>query len=1095
MKIRYLKELCVLLCILTLTIAYAVTATAQEKTAAITGVVMNEQGEYLPGVSVNARNSKTGFQAGTTTNESGVFRFDRLPEGGPYSFTFTYVGFEDYVLSPYTIKDGATISLIAKLKDKGKLIEEVVVTGYTKQSKRDVTGAASTISTDVISKTPVSDVSSILQGRVAGVSVDGQGGPGNSQVIRVRGIGTLGNNDPLYVIDGVQIRMGKGTTSGSQDVSNLINPNDIESLTILKDPSLIALYGAEGSNGVIVITTKSGKMGAPRFEYNGYAGYQMPQKFPSMITPQQQANALYASYANSSPAQLPTPYYTLFGNGTSPVLPDYIIQSTADNLGVKAGDPLADPSLYNLNTYRILQANKSGTDWWREVFKPAFTQNHQLMLSGATDKSNYAVTMGYMDDKGTMLNSFFKRLSLRVNTQFKIKPWLRLGENVEMSYTNTNSGGDRSFNGTIASLYQMSGLLPTHDIAGNLAGTKGTSFFNKVGNPLTNRIYSTNSKNYAQAIIGSAYLEAEPIKHLVYTSQIGFQFLPFEYRSFVDTLPQEPGSVAFNSFTEGGGYGTDWRWLNKLAYSTTIANVHKLSAFVAYEARQYMFRTYSGTTGGLSYAQPAGQYLSGGNANIVTPMVAGGGDKYTNASVFGNLSYSLMDKYLLNGTVRRDGSSKFGPNNKYGTFGAVSAGWRISRENFLQKVDWINDLKLRGSYGSTGNDAIPSGLYLATLGTGSFGYYDLDGKNTSSMQGYYPNQIGNPNLHWETNVTTNIGFDALLFNNKLSASFNWFDKKTKGLLYAPPSTGTAGAASSPWQNVMTFTNKGVELELGYHSHVGKVNFDMNFNIATYRNKVVYINGVDSAFIAGGGYDAGYGTLLTRSVVGKPVSSFYGYVQDGIFQNASEINSYATQPGGLTADNGVGHFRFKDISGAGGKPDGVVNDKDETYLGNPNPKFTYGYSLNVYYKQFDLGIFLQGVYGNKIFNYWRKYSRWPGALEAGSLDTWTSSNTKASLPIYTQDGLNVNHDALPSSYFIENGSYLRLKSLQLGYTFNKLKGVDRLRIYVQAFNLFTVTKYSGLDPEVSTGDPNSLGIDYGTAYPISTKVLFGVNLGL
>ncbi|HWK04726.1 MAG TPA: TonB-dependent receptor [Puia sp.] len=1056
----------------------------------VKGRITNDKGEPIVGASVLLVGADKGAAAGI----GGEFTLAGV-KPGKYKIQVSAIGFQN-IVRDITVGDNQVLELNFQLKAGGNALDEVVVTGYSKQSKRDVTGAASTISAEVVAQTPATDVTGVLQGRVAGVSVDGQGGPGSSQVIRIRGIGTLNNNDPLYVIDGVQIRAGTNANkaSGSQNISNLLNPNDIESITILKDPSLISLYGAEGSNGVVVITTKTGKLGAPKLEYNGYIGQERPKHLPKMITPQQQADALYNSFANSSPAQTPT-YTQLFGNGATPVLPDYIIEAGTANTGVMAGDPAANPSLYNLNNYRILKTNKTGTDWWKEVFKPATTQNHQLTLSGATDKNNYAATFGYLNDNGTLLNSYFQRYSLRVNTQFKVKPWLRVGENVEMSYSSQNSE-DRGFNNDIAALYQLSPLMPTHDIAGHLAGTKGAPYLGQVGNVLTSRIYSKNYKGYNQSVIGAAYIEAEPVKGLIYQNQIGFQFIPSEYHYFSDTLPQEPGGATVNAFSEGGGYSTDWRWLNKLSYSTTIHDIHKITAFVAYEARAFAYRNYYGTTGALPYTQESSQYLGQGNPNLYTTLVGGGGDKYTNASFFGNLTYSLLDKYLFTASARWDGSSKFGPNEIYGNFGAVSGGWRISKERFMDPIRWISDLKLRASYGTAGNDAIPSGEYLSTLIVNGFGYYDLGGTNTSSLAGAYPYQIGNSNLHWESNNTTNIGFDASLFQNKLTVSFNWFNKTTKGLIYSPPSPGTAGSALSPYLNIMNFTNKGVELELGYNGNIGKLRYDMGFNIATYRNRVNYIDGIDSDFIAGGYFGSGGGVPLTRSMVGHPVSSFYGYVYDGLFQNAQDVTNHADESlFGITAANGAGHVKYKDLN-----KDGKIDLRDQAFIGNPNPKFTYGYNLNLYYGNFDLGILVQGVYGNKILNYFHTVTQMPGGavsgqggLLQGSLDTWTPSNPNAKLPIYSQDkGIN---DLSPSSFFIEDGSYLRVKMLQLGYTIPKNRAFNRLRIYVQAYNLFTFTHYSGMDPEVNDGDAHNIGVDYGTAYPISMKLLFGVNLGL
>jgi len=842
-----------------------------------------------------------------------------------------------------------------------------------------------------------------------------------------------------------------------------------------------------------VITTKTGKKGDPRLEYSSYLADQMPKNFPAMVTPQQQGDALFNSYINTGTA---FPFGSFYGNGTAPVLPDYIIEGSTQNQGVMSGDPAADPSLYSFTGYRILKANKVGTNWWKTLFKPALSQSHQLSLSGASDKSNFAVTFGYLNDNGTMLNTYFRRYSLRVNTDFRIKPWLRLGESFEFSYTQGNSGGGRQFNNNIADIYHLSPLLPTHDIGGNIAGTNGAPVMGG-GNPLIDRTSATNSKNYAESVIGSTYIEAEPIKGLTYQSRIGVQFVPTQYHSFADSFPQQAIPSHLTYYYEGNSYYTDWRWLNKIAWSTTIAGIHKVSAFIAYEARKLQSRYSNIVMTNLIANQPNYQYVSAGVYNPNFPPT-GLGFVQTNVSAFGNVTYSLMDKYYLTGTLRHDGSSIFGASHNYGTFPAASAGWRISREKFMDGAGWIDDLKLRGSWGKSGNDAIPPGKQYSLINFGDpiYGGYDLGGSNTGQVIGAYPSQTGNSTVHWESNVTTNLGLDAAFLDNRLTASLNWFSRKTSDLLYQPPNSGTAGAAAPPYQNVMSFTNKGFELELGFQGGgKGPFRYEMNFNISSYRSNIDYVYGdsinyIDLATYAPTHYN------LTRNKVGHPVSSFYGYVHDGIFQSGQDYTAAAVTQAGLTAANAAGHFRFRDMAGPNGnKPDGVLSSEDMTFLGNPNPKFSYGYNLNLFYGNFDLGIFLQGVYGNKIYNYYRAFSVWPGGLTAGSLDTWTPSHTNARLPIYTQNGLNNTNDDLPSSFFVESGSYLRVKTLQLGYTFPKCRAFNKLRVYAQGFNLLTFTHYKGMDPEVNSGDPGSLGIDYGTQYPISKKILFGVNLSL
>lgn len=1052
----------------------------------ITGVVKDNSGGTIPSATVQVK----GKNIVSSTDIDGKFKINANKTD---ILQFRFIGYQTQEI---TVGNRKILNII--LQPDNKNLSEVIVTGYSKQSKRDVTGAASTISADVIGQTPVTSVEGAIEGRVSGVTVDAQGGPGDQATIRIRGIGSLGNNDPLYVIDGVQVRV--GTAYGSQSISNLLNPSDIASITILKDPSLIALYGAEGSNGVIVITTKTGKLGAPKLDYSGYYGVEDPRNLPKMITPQQEADALYSSYINSGLTP-PASFTSFYGSGTTPVLPDYIIENNnaggIQNDGVMAGNPQANPSLYNQQNYRIIQTNKTGTDWWGLLFRPAPTESHNLSLTGATDKSNYAVSLGYLNDQGTLLNSYFERYSMRVNTSFTVQPWLRIGENLEVSFTSQNSEGrNQGYGNDIAALYQLSPLLPKYDIAGNPAGTNSALILGNTTNPYTSRVNSLADKDYTQSIVGSAYADATIFKGLIYTNQIGFQFFPNEFHDYSPASFQDPVPSATNQLTEGGSYSTDWRWLNKLAYSTTINNIHSITALAGYEIDENVSRSYGASVENILYPSANTEYLGNGTplAGIGAPFGTGG--KATNISYFANATYSLMDKYLLTGTVRRDGSSLFGPQEQYGTFGATSVGWRISKEDFLKNVSWLSDLKLRASYGTVGNNAVGlPNAYLALLTHDANGNYDLGGTNTSSLAGYYPSQLGNPYLQWEVNKTTNLGFDAAFFNNSLTASFNWYDRITDKLIYNPPFSGTAGSETAPYQNIMNFSNKGIELELGYHSKVGEVHYDMGFNITTDKNRVNYIDGLPGAFIQGGLFGSNNSTFLTRDVVGQPVSSFYGYVYQGLYRTAADIANHATESSlGITSANALGNVMYKDLNG-----DGKIDQSDETLIGSPIPKFTYGYNLNLTYKSFDMGIFFQGSYGNKIFNYGKAMEEIPnsnpglGGLTVGSLNTWSPSNPNATLPIFAQGSAAVTNS--PSSFFVESGSYLRLKMAQIGYTLPQLKGIRKLRVYVQAFNLLTITKYSGQDPEVNDGNPNDLGIDYGTAYPISQKFLIGVNLGL
>jgi len=1039
----------------------------------VTGIITDDKGVPLAGATVMVKSNKNNI---TTTDNAGKFKLDIGSNSAVLVISYTGFAIQEitaFADRPFTVK-----LFIAEAS-----LEAVIVTGYNKQSKRDITGAVSTVSADVVAMTPVADVGSVLQGRVAGVSVDAQGGPGNVAVVRIRGFGSNGNNDVLYVIDGVQMRGG----------SNLVNPNDIETITVLKDPSTTALYGAQGGNGVIVITTKTGKRGtAPKLEYNAYGSWETPTNYPKSLNPQEYADA-YWNYLKNSNLPLNDQFY---GSGATPVLPDYLIARTGlPVLVASEGSAAVNPSLYNLSNYRILKTNKEGTDWFRSVMNQSFSHNHQLTLSGATDKSNYSLGMGYLNNEGTVLGTYFTRYSFRVNTEFRPTNWLKVGENIQFSYTQSAgvSNGNHNPQSLLGGLYQRSPLIPIFDIAGNYSGPRGFPVTRALQPGLNNPVLGQNTVRdntggYNAGMIGSAFIAIEPIKNLIFESKLGAQFFPYSYRFFIDTVPQNVFSAPYNQFTEGGGYSSDLRLTNKLSYEIELNNIHKLSAFVAYEANKINSRNNQGTATNLLYTTPGYLNLGNGIFNSTIPMTGSSGfEKST--SVFGTINYSLLDKYLFSFVGRRDGSSKFGPQNRYGNFFSYSGGWRVSKETFMQDVNWVNDLKLRAAYGENGNNAIPSDLFedrYTTMGYVNFSSYDINGTNNSAFTGAGLYQLGNPFIRWETNKTTNIGFDAAFFKNKLTVAFSWFNRVTKDLLAVPPITGLRGDALAPFENIMEFSNKGIELELGYNNAIGDLKYEMNFNIATYRNNVAYISSDSSAHIDGSRY-APTQFALNRSVVGMPVSSFFGFVQEGIFQSADEFTKNGVAHTGLTAATAPGHFKFKDLNG-----DKKINDDDRTFIGNPHPTFTYGYNLNLSYKNFDMGIFLQGVAGNEIFNYWRAFTVFPGAQGKGANNTWSPTNTDAKLPIWNS---TASDDIKPSSFFIEDGSYLRLKSLQIGYTIPQSKAFNKMRIYVQGFNLATFTKYTGIDPEISTGSATNMGVDFGGVYPISRKIVLGVNFVL
>ncbi|MEI9944982.1 MAG: SusC/RagA family TonB-linked outer membrane protein [Chitinophagaceae bacterium] len=574
----------------------------------VTGVITDDKDMPLAGATVMVKSDRNLI---TTTDNAGRFRLD-IGAATATVLVVSYTGFAPQEINATANQDVAVKLVIAEAN-----LDAVIITGYTKQSKRDITGAVSTVSADVVAKTPVTDVGSVLQGRVAGVSVDAQGGPGSTAVVRIRGFGSNGNNDVLYVIDGVQMRGG----------SNLVNPNDIETMTILKDPSNTALYGAQGGNGVIVITTKTGKRGsAPKLEYSAYGSFETPTNYPKSLSPQEYADA-YWNYLKNSGLPLTSQFY---GSGATPVLPDYIIERTGLPVLVAAeGSPAVNPSLYNLSNYRILKTNKTGTDWFRSVMDQSFSHSHQLTLSGATDKSNYSLGMGYLNNEGTLLGTYFTRYSVRVNTEFRPTTWLKVGENVQFSYTQGSgvSNGNHNPQGLLGDLYQRSPLIPLYDIAGNFSGPKdftSTTALRPGGNnPVLGQKTDKRSGGYNAGMIGSAFIAVEPIKNLIFESKIGVQFYPYSYRYFIDTFPQNVFSATYNQFTEGGGYSSDIRWTNKLSYEISLKGIHKITAFAAYESSKAKSRSSQGTATNFPYTTIGYLNLTNGSFNPTIPMSGG----------------------------------------------------------------------------------------------------------------------------------------------------------------------------------------------------------------------------------------------------------------------------------------------------------------------------------------------------------------------------------------------------------------------------------------------------------------------------------------
>lgn len=1039
----------------------------------VTGKITDESDQQpVVGATVAVR----GTNIATQTDVTGNFSIS-IP-AGRNTLLISSVGYTPQELNVASLN---TVSLSLKIATSN--LNEVVVTGYGSQRKKDITGSVAVVSVKDLKAVPAGSPEQMLQGRASGVNIITSGQPGSGSNIRIRGITSFGNTDPLVIVDGVQASLTN------------INVNDIESMQVLKDAGAASIYGVRGANGVIVVTTKKGRAGKATITYDAYYGTQRPLKkgFPT-LNPQEMADLTWLAYRNSGQIDTLTlnPSHPQYGKGATPVLPDYILPS-----GAFEGDPAVDPAKYNIDftkpAYQIVKANKQGTDWFHELFKPAPIQSHTVTASGGSEKSTYLFSLGYFNQQGTLLNTYLKRYSARMNTQFNVKNNIRFGENFYFFNRDNPQIGNQSEGNEIVASYRLNTIIPVYDIKGNYAGTAGARL-GQSSNPVAQRIRSKDNKGNQWDVQGNVFAEVDFLKNFTArtsfggTLNLGYYYF-FGYRTY-----ELAENVGQNSYSENSYYNRNWTWTNSITYANVFAQKHNVKLFAATEAIDNYGRNVGGNRVDLFSSDPNFRNLSNGSPT--------GQDNYSGAyqnslfSLMGRLDYSYDDKYLLSATVRRDGSSVFGPEKRFGVFPAVTLGWRISNEEFMKGISWINDLKIRGGYGVLGSQANVNANNAFTLygGGPSDAYYDIGGSNTGATRGFRSSSIGNPATGWEKNKITNIGFDATLFNNKFDISVEWYKKTIEGLLFGQPLPATAGGAGRPTINIGNVENSGIDLNANYR---GKVNRDFSFDIGviftSYKSNITNIPG---------GYFGAGGTRIgdfARNQVGQPIAAFFGYKVLGLFQSADDVSKSPTQDAAAP-----GRFKYQDING-----DGKISDDDRTFYGNPNPDFTYGLNLGATYKNFDFSAFFYGSQGNDVVNYVRWWNDFFPSFQGGKskdalYNSWTPTRTGAKTPI-AENVSNFSNNGVPNSYYLEDGSYLKCKSIILGYTIpaNILNryGINKLRLYFQVANLFMITKYTGLDPELSgayddqTGRASNkaFGIDYGN-YPNNQKNYnFGINV--
>lgn len=981
---------------------------------AVLGKIADESGQPMPGVNVIEK----GTQNGTTTDKDGAYQISVQNENA--TLVFSFIGYATQEISV----GGRSEINIGLVQDMTSL-QEVVVVGYGTQRKSDLTGAVSSVKAEDIKKMPVATVDQALQGRASGVTVtSNSGSPGTPVQIRVRGIGTINNSSPLFVVDGYPV-----------DNISFLNSSDIASMEILKDASATAIYGSRGANGVILITTKAGKKSEnTMISFDSYVGFSKMWKKPGLLNASQWGQ----------------------------------LNTEAQN---NAGNPIIFPELANF------QSLGKGTDWIDAVTRTAVTRNNNLSISGGSEKVTYFISANNYKQEGIVNKTDFERTSVRLNTSIKTKPWLTIGENltIESSTQRKINEGDE-WSAVLIEASNIDPVTPVHNANGSFASTK----YMDTSNPVA-QINYTNAYEKEFNIVGNVFGEINFSKSLQFRSNLGLSYLFGRDQDFVpvytvSTSQRNEVSSLSNTSTNG----RTWTWSNYFIYNKEFGN-HDLSILAGTEA--YNTKEEYISTRVTDLIDDNGQFRYADNALSIYATSGGSPTSMKRiSSLFGRVNYTLAGKYLFTANVRRDGSSNF-VNKRYGVFPSFSAGWQIGKEDMMASVGFISNLKLRAGWGSIGNEKIPPFGYLNQGKLGQSYVF-----NNQIINGItFPN-VANPNLHWETTNTTNIGVDGGLFNDVLTFSAEYYIKDTKDMLVAIPAPAHSGIQDYPFQNVGAMQNKGFELELNYSNAKGDFSYKIGGNFSMYRNKVTSLGSLDQ--IEAAPLRNQGNVSITK--VGSPVGQFQGYKTDGLFQNEEEVLEHTDNDGNLLQpDAAPGDIRYAKGSD-GNLFFGVI--------GNPLPKFTYGFNAQFGYKAFDLNIFVQGVYGNDVFNGTKVYTERPDAaynLSTRMLRRWTEEGSTNDAHFPRMNAADANNNWFSDRY-VEKGSYMRVKNVQLGFTFPpallKKLSIQTLRVYVGATNLFTFTKYTGFDPEIGTGYYGSLdlGIDRAT-YPQPRIFTSGLNL--
>lgn len=987
-----------------------------------------------------------GTTNGTITDMDGNFSLS-VPQGA--IIQISYIGF---VTQEIPADGNATLNIV--LKENTQALSEVVVTGYSSQKKADLTGAVAVVKMDDIKDINNSNAVQSLQGRVPGIHITNTGQPDGDVDVKIRGVSTLGNSKPLYIIDGVP----------STRSMNEIATSDIESIQVLKDASAASIYGSRAANGVIIVTTKKGKAGGTHVDFRASVTAQQWQRSLDLLNAEERGVIQWQAAMN---------------DGKDPNFGDYSFKWSTGAAGYPVLDQVIMPEYLYVGDEKLMRA--ADTDWVKEISRTGFAQNYNVTVTNGNEKGRALFSVDYYGNNGTVKGTYFNRVTARINSDYKLfNDRVTIGENLSLSKTRNSALEGKDLQDR-ARLIQP--LVPVHSLDGGWGGP--SSNMSDRQNPV--RLIEDNKQNHKDVfrLFGDINLSVEILKGLTFRSKLGLDYTGYWERDMQKTYVSGFLSEKTAKLNTSSNYGGNWILSNTLQYKFDLGKSN-FDVLVGQEMMKYRMEEMSAGRDGFLLETEDYMYLNAGENNFRN---SGKADSYALSSFFGKINYSYDNKYLASITLRRDGSSRFGANHRWGTFPAFSLGWRVSEEAFFEKAkNVVSDLKLRYGWGQTGNQEIDNyaayGLYAARYYTDPTWErdegtaYDITGAGQGQLQsGFLRTQRNNPDLKWEATTQHNAGIDFGLFNQMFTGSIDYFFKKTNDILVKPPYIATIGFGGDRWVNGASMENSGIEFMLSYNHKIGEVDLTVTGNIATYRNKITKLPEDVINSYPGNGND--------QTILGRPWKSLFGYVADGLFQDQEEVDAHADQPG-----KGVGRIRYKDIN-----EDGKINDEDRTWLGVEDPKFLYGLNISASWNNFDFSIFWNGQVGSHAYNDQKGYTDFFGFFGgqnygARLLDAWRPDNADSTIPAVSAS--DVNNEQRKSSYFVENTSFLKLANLEFGYRLPdrwlKPAHMESARIYLSGQNLLTIKKgwgdnaFTGADPET----PN-------LAYPVPRAFTVGVNV--